>query len=172
MQSGDSIRQENSRQNKCAGTLVLKQLLPAVSLLSAWFPLDTDFAIGNFIGNCLEETRPSKSKGDGTPMRSYMYGSDLVDWLLTLLVKGRAGEAYNVGSDVCISIARAGANCPLGRWHRQCDSHPAATPTRGSAISVYSVRSKGKKRIGAASTGKFSGIYSSNDSLVEGAEML
>lgn len=74
------------------------------AFVGPWFPLDADFAIGNFIGNCLKN-ESIEIKGDGTPMRSYMYGSDLVDWLLTLLVKGRAGEAYNVGSDVCISIA-------------------------------------------------------------------
>jgi dTDP-glucose 4,6-dehydratase len=66
--------------------------------------LDAYFAIGNFIGNCLRD-EPIEIKGDGTSMRSYMYGSDLVDWLLTLLIKGRSGEAYNVGSDDYISIA-------------------------------------------------------------------
>lgn len=74
------------------------------AFVGPWFPLDADFAIGNFIGNCLKN-ESIEIKGDGTPMRSYMYGSDLVDWLLTLLVQGRSGESYNVGSDFCISIA-------------------------------------------------------------------
>jgi dTDP-glucose 4,6-dehydratase len=34
-----------------------------------------------------------------------MYGSDLAEWLLTILLKGRLGEAYNVGSGKEISIA-------------------------------------------------------------------
>jgi dTDP-glucose 4,6-dehydratase len=67
-------------------------------------PLDTHFAIGNFIGNCLRN-EPIEIKGDGTPLRSYMYGSDLAEWLLTILLKGRLGEAYNVGSGKEISIA-------------------------------------------------------------------
>jgi nucleoside-diphosphate-sugar epimerase len=33
-----------------------------------------------------------------------MYSADLVIWLLTLLLKGNSGEAYNVGSNVPISI--------------------------------------------------------------------
>lgn len=74
------------------------------AFVGPWLPLDTHFAIGNFIGNCLRN-EPIEIKGDGTPLRSYMYGSDLAEWLLTLLLKGRSGEAYNVGSDQAISIA-------------------------------------------------------------------
>ena len=66
-------------------------------------PLDAHFAIGNFIGNCLRN-EPIVIKGDGTAMRSYMYSSDLVEWLIVMLVRGKAGEIYNVGSDVPISI--------------------------------------------------------------------
>jgi dTDP-glucose 4,6-dehydratase len=41
----------------------------------------------------------------GTAVRSYLHGADLAAWLLALLVNGKAGEAYNVGSDQAISIA-------------------------------------------------------------------
>jgi dTDP-glucose 4,6-dehydratase len=34
-----------------------------------------------------------------------MYSSDLVEWLIVMLVRGKTGEIYNVGSDVPISIA-------------------------------------------------------------------
>jgi nucleoside-diphosphate-sugar epimerase len=67
-------------------------------------PLDAHFAIGNFIGNCLRN-ESIVIKGDGTAMRSYMYSSDLVEWLIVMLVRGKTGEIYNVGSDVPISIA-------------------------------------------------------------------
>lgn len=67
-------------------------------------PLDAKFAIGNFIGNCLRN-EPIVIKGDGTAIRSYMYSTDLAEWLLKLLVKGSKGEAYNVGSDNAISIS-------------------------------------------------------------------
>lgn len=67
-------------------------------------PLDVHFAVGNFIRDAI--TRPEIIVGgDGTPIRSYMDQRDLARWLTTLLVKGRPGEAYNVGSDVAITIA-------------------------------------------------------------------
>ena len=34
-----------------------------------------------------------------------MYSTDLTEWLLTILVKGSKGNAYNVGSDDAISIS-------------------------------------------------------------------
>lgn len=48
---------------------------------------------------------PIVLRGDGTPMRSYLYAADLAVWLLTLLARGRAGRAYNVGGAEAISLA-------------------------------------------------------------------
>jgi len=67
-------------------------------------PLDAHFAIGNFIRDAMD--RPEVTvHGNGTPVRSYLYQEDLAEWLLTLLGKGMAGQAYNVGSDEAINIA-------------------------------------------------------------------
>lgn len=66
-------------------------------------PLNAHFAIGNFLGNCLRN-EPIIIKGDGQSLRSFMYSTDLVDWLLTMLYASKKNEIYNVGSSVAISI--------------------------------------------------------------------
>ncbi len=43
-------------------------------------------------------------QGDGTPLRTYLDAGDLALWLLTLLARGKAGRAYNVGGTMAISI--------------------------------------------------------------------
>lgn len=67
-------------------------------------PRDVHFAIGNFIRDALE-SNAIRVSGDGTPVRSYMDQRDLAHWLDVMLRQGRAGTAYNVGSDKAVTIA-------------------------------------------------------------------
>ncbi|MEP6885092.1 MAG: NAD(P)-dependent oxidoreductase [Gammaproteobacteria bacterium] len=66
-------------------------------------PFDKHFAIGNFIADAVRG-QPILVKSDGCPQRSYLYMTDLMRALLTILSEGIVGRPYNVGSDEAVSI--------------------------------------------------------------------
>jgi dTDP-glucose 4,6-dehydratase len=74
------------------------------ALLGPLLNLGIHFAAGNFIRDAMVGKKITVS-GDGRPVRSYLYPSDLIVWLLAILTHGKAGVAYNVGSEDAISIA-------------------------------------------------------------------
>ena len=73
------------------------------AFVGPYLPLDTHFAIGNFINNAIKN-EDIIIKGDGSTIRSYMYASDLMVWLWKILLKGKINQPYNVGSDEEVSI--------------------------------------------------------------------
>lgn len=100
---GKSVAEFLLRQAS-ADTFLEVVIARCFSFVGPGMPLNLHYAIGNFIKNA-GESNSIVIKSDGTAIRSYMYLGDLVWWLLKLLLDGKSGEAYNVGSDHPISIA-------------------------------------------------------------------
>ena len=104
------------------------------ALIGPRLPLDGTFAIGNFLGDAIAG-RPIRLTGDGTPLRSWMHAADMAAWCWTLLVRGRAGVAYNVGSEETLSIWDAASRValltdPPVMVARSRSGDPAALPGR------------------------------------------
>jgi nucleoside-diphosphate-sugar epimerase len=97
-------------------------------------PLDAHFAIGNFIRDGLRGN-PIALSGDGTAVRSYMYPTDLITWLWTILVRGRPLRAYNVGSPHAHDL-RTVAHLVASRCG-DVDVRVGAEPTAGRPASRY-----------------------------------
>ncbi len=93
------------------------------------------FAIGNFIQNCLDG-KPIVINGDGTPLRSYLYADDLVEWLFAILDRGESGRPYNVGSDQAVSIRQL-AESVRDALNSQSEIIVKGVPTPGVAPSAY-----------------------------------
>ena len=73
------------------------------ALLGPLLALDIHFAAGNFILDAIENRRIIV-KGNGLPIRSYLYISDLITMLWHMLLRGQPGRVYNLGSDEGVSI--------------------------------------------------------------------
>ena len=73
------------------------------AFLGPLLPLDIHYAAGNFVADALGG-RAIHVKGNLATVRSYLYPTDLVVWLLAALTRGRPGVAYNIGSDVDTTI--------------------------------------------------------------------
>ena len=73
------------------------------SFVGPHLPLDQQFAIGNFIASAMHG-EDIRIQGDGSPMRSYLYVSDLVHWLWVMLFDSPSCRAFNIGGAESISI--------------------------------------------------------------------
>jgi len=73
------------------------------TFVGPYLQMNIHYAIGNFIKSAIEE-RKIYINGNGTPQRSFLYTSDLMVWLWTILLKGASGEVYNVGSANSVTI--------------------------------------------------------------------
>lgn len=97
--------------------------------------LDAHFAVGNFIRDGLHGETISV-EGDGTAVRSYLYAADLAVWLWTLLHRGEAGRAYNVGSDEAITIRELAETVARG-FPQQRKVFIAGKPNASNPVNWY-----------------------------------
>jgi len=75
------------------------------SFVGPYQSVDAPWAVNNFI-NDVVNNQPIRVQGDGTAVRSYMYGADMAWWLLNILLRGESGRSYNLGSPIAISLAK------------------------------------------------------------------
>lgn len=73
------------------------------AFVGEYLGLHLHYAIGNFIRDCLLG-RPINIQGDGTAVRSYLYGGDLVKQLQALLDRPEPRLTVNLGSDHGLTI--------------------------------------------------------------------
>jgi len=65
--------------------------------------LDKPWAINNFIRDAILGG-PIRILGNEHSSKSYMYGSDFANYILNILIFGKIGEAYNIGSSNPITL--------------------------------------------------------------------
>jgi nucleoside-diphosphate-sugar epimerase len=105
------------------------------AFVGPYMQLNAHFAIGNFISDAMRGG-PIVVKGDGSPFRSYLYASDLMVWLWTVLFKGQCRRAYNVGSEDALNIATL-ANGVAAAMPQKVSVLIAAAPTTGAPVHRY-----------------------------------
>jgi nucleoside-diphosphate-sugar epimerase len=128
-----SVYAEGKRASELIGSVYARtagievKIARCYAFVGAHLPLDAHFAIGNFLADAMAG-RTIRIGGDGTAMRSYLYGADLAIWLWTMLFRAPSMRAYNVGSDEAVTIKQL-AETVVHVLNPGCEVHIAKAPT-------------------------------------------
>jgi nucleoside-diphosphate-sugar epimerase len=118
------------------------------AFVGPWLPLHAHFAVGNFVRDALSGSTIVVG-GDGTPLRSYLYGVDLVAWALRMLLEGQPGRAYNLGSERAVSIGELAH--AVGRLFG-CPVEVRGTPTGAPAERYVPSTQRAREELGLRET--------------------
>jgi len=92
-------------RNYCDKGYVDASIARCFSFIGPGLPTDLHYAAGNFMERAIAG-QDITITGDGKPVRSFMYLGDMVYWLMRILLNGKTGDDYNVGSSEAVSIMR------------------------------------------------------------------
>ncbi len=98
---GKQVSEWLVQQSNCE--LMEVKIARCFAFIGPYLPLNKHFAIGNFIQSALRGENIN-ILGDGTPLRTYLYTSDLCYQLLKILLDTNSGSVWNVGGSEPISI--------------------------------------------------------------------
>ena len=99
----------------------------------AYQDLNSPWSLNNFIKDSLSN-RPIRILGDGSTVRSYMYGADFAAWILVIMITGKSGKVYNVGSDQGITLSDLAEK--VSRFSRSSPEILLNTSLTGSVVNT------------------------------------
>ena len=99
----------------------------------AYQDLNSPWALNNFIKDSLSN-RPIRILGDGSTVRSYMYGADFAAWMLVIMINGKSGKVYNLGSDKGITLSDLAEK--VSRFSRSSPEILLNTSLTGSVVNT------------------------------------
>ncbi len=106
------INGEKNLKSFCESESISYNISRSFAFIGPYLPLDSTYAAGNFFSDSIKK-KTITIKGDGSPLRSYLYMTDLTHALLTLLTHHETNQIFNIGSDTIISILKLAENISL-----------------------------------------------------------
>jgi dTDP-glucose 4,6-dehydratase len=120
------------------------------AFLGPHLPLEAHFAIGNFLNDCLNGNNISVN-GNPQTTRSYLYPTDLVMWLIKLLVKP-TNLPLNFGSDKSMTMKEIANNLSVTFDGREIEYKYPDSPISHYVPSIENT----KKYLGVSQSVSFS----------------